>query len=551
MENKRKFESARRFSLADERLYPHLKLTNEKFPRLLVTRKIVDDGAEYFGAFLPETGVRFLLVFLNKTFRLRTCEIEIDGQFDVPCTQFYRQRCVAPCVANLCDEKSYNEKVELVRLFLRRDRDELEKRFLQKIEGLAENLHYEKAGEWRDRWHSIEKIFSEKRWNLWLDDAVDTFTIEETDENFLLLLVTMRSRKTLGKRVFALRKTEAIEQIFPAILPQLYSFYAPREIRVSHDFAERHYFSSVLSERFGRSIKIVVAGDDDRKIMTERATRRTKYEYDLCQIKPEPSLSEIQSELEKAFNLRKIPSRIEGIDVAHISGKDFVAAKAVWENGKFLGKEYEFQFSEEKSELEALQQFIASRFSPNSKVFPDLILIDGGRSHLQAAVKGLKNLLRGELVIISAVKPPQQHGEISHFLIETGDRIAFDGASAAHRVLQILRDEAHNLSNLTHRQKREMSHFYELAEILPSIGEMERRYLLKQFGSLKKILRIGGNDLAEITEVIDSNKKKRILNDLHNFRRGVAPKIEPLIVPLRFDDENGDARDLQPLSTYK
>ncbi|HEX8637172.1 MAG TPA: hypothetical protein VF692_03840, partial [Pyrinomonadaceae bacterium] len=231
MESKRGNKQIERFSLADERLYPHLKLTNEKFPRLLVTRKIENDGAEYFGAFLPETGVRFLIDFLNKTFRLRACEIEIDGQFDVPCTQFYRQRCVAPCVASLCDEQTYNETVELVRLFLRRDRTELEKLFLREIENYAEELNYEKAGDRRDRWHSTEKILTEKKWNLWLDDAVDTFEVEETDEKFLVFLVTMRGRKALGKRVFTLRKIGAIEEVLPAILPQFYRFHAPKEIR--------------------------------------------------------------------------------------------------------------------------------------------------------------------------------------------------------------------------------------------------------------------------------------------------------------------------------
>lgn len=548
MDSKRGNKQTEPFSLADERLYPHLKLTNEKFPRLLVTRKIENDGAEYFGAFLPETGVRFLIDFLNKTFRLRACEIEIDGQFNVPCTQFYRQRCVAPCVASLCDEKKYNEKVELVRLFLRRDRAEIEKRFLLEIENFAEELNYEKAGELRDIWHAVENIFTAKNWNLWLDDAVDTFEIEEADENFLIFLVTMRGRKTLGRRVFALRKTASAAEILPAIMPQLYRFHAPKEIRVSHDFPERHIYSDNLSERFRRRVKIVVLNENNRRVMTERAARRAKFEHDFRQIKPQKSLFEIQTELRKTFNLPKLPSRIEGFDVAHISGKDFVAAKSVWENGKFLGKEYEFQFSGKKSELEVLQQFIEYRFSQNSKFFPDLILIDGGRLHLRAALKGLENLRRRNFIVASAVKPSRRHGEISHFLTETGEQINFNDISEGHRVLQVLRDEAHNLSNEIHRQKREMSHYYELAKILPSLDEKERLRLLKKFGSLGKIRQISESDLGEIT---DSRKKHRILNDLKNFNLGNAPQIAPLIVPLRFDDENGDARNLQPLASYK
>ena len=544
MENK----SAKRFSLKGQRLYPHFKLTCEPFPRLLVTRKIVDETAEYFGAFLTETGVRFLIDFLNKTFRLRTCEIEIDGNFNVPCTQFYRQRCVAPCVENLCGEAEYNEKVELVRLFLQRKTVELEKIYLQRIESLADDFEFERAAELRDEWLELEKVLTAKDWNFWLTDATDTFEIVETKSEFLVYLVTMRGRKTLGKRTFVFEKTGKANEILPAILPEFYRFYAPKEIRISHDFADRFLIADELGRRFNRTINIVVIKENKPKVITNRALDRTKHEYDFGQIRREKSLPEILTQIKKQFKLLKKPSRIEGFDVAHISGKDFVAAKSVWENGKFLGKEYEFWFSNEESELETLRKFIGFNFTANQTKSPDLILIDGGKSHLQAALKSLENLRERNFTIISAVKPPKQHGEISHFLTENAGEIKFEPESAAHRTLQTLRDEAHNLSNEIHRQRREMSHFYELAEILPSIDENERRRLLKKSGSLKNILKIEKYELA--SDFSDA-EIEIILQDLQNYKNGKSTKIEPLIVPLRYADENGSAQDLRPLATYR
>lgn len=541
-------DSEYKFSLADQRLYPHFKLTRERFPRLLATRKIETDGAEYFGAFLPETGVRFLIDFLNKTFRLRTCEIEIDGNFDFPCTQFYRKRCIAPCVENLCDEAEYAEKVELVRLFLRRETFELEKHYQKKIEAFAENFEFERAAEVRDEWLEIEKIFASKDWNFWLEDAVDTFEIEETDKNFLIRLVTMRGRKTLGKRTFIFEKPGAKNELLTQILPEFYRFHAPKEIRVSDDFKDRFLIADELSKRFNRKIKITVIKENAPKIMTNRALDRTKYEHEFRQIKSVKSLAETKNELKKIFALPKMPARIEGFDVAHISGCDFVAAKSVWENGKFLGKESEFWFSDEESELETLRKFIEFRFSQVTKKNPDLILIDGGKSHLQAALKGLENAADRKFAVISAVKPPKQHGEISHFLTENNLQINFDGENGTHRVLQNLRDEAHNLSNEIHRQRREMAHFYELAEILPSVNESERRELLKKSGSLKKVLELNETDLrADYSD----EKTKTILRDLQNYKNGNSAKIEPLIVPLRYTDENGDAADLRPLANYR
>lgn len=544
-----KSEPENNFSLEGQRLYPFLKLTRESFPRLLATRKIAPgDDAEYFGPFLPETGVRLLIDFLNKTFRLRTCEIEIDGSFNVPCTQFYRRRCVAPCIESLCDEKSYEEKVMLVRLFLTNQTQALEEKYLKKIEAAAENLDFESAAALRDEWLTIERVLSAKDWNFRLERSVDTFEIAETENEYYVYLVTLRGRKTIGRRTFVFTKTGAKHEILPAILPQIYRFHAPEKIRVSLDFTNRRQIEEELSRRFGRRIKIIPFTDDAPKITAGRALERTKYEHEMRLIGRRKSFDEIRSELKKIFNLRKKPVKLESFDVAHISGKHYVAAKAVWKNGVFLGKEYEFWFSDEESELETLGKFIERRFSGNAGSFPDAVLIDGGKSHLRAALKGLQNMRGRNFALLGAVKPPAQHGEIAYFLSENEMTIDFDGQNDAHRLLQTLRDEAHNLSNEIHRQRREMTHFYELAAALPALDESARRQLLKSAGSLKNILELSENDLLKN---FSKEQASVIFRDLQDYRSDRAPVIEPLIIPLRYDDENGDAQDLRPITSYQ
>src|SRR2546423_654128 len=109
----------------EQNLYPHLKVTRERFPRILATRVVEDDDAEYFGPFVPKTSVRIIMDYLNRKFRLRTCDIDVDGSFPVPCTMYYRKRCLAPCVASICDDVAYQANVRLARLFLSNDRKEL------------------------------------------------------------------------------------------------------------------------------------------------------------------------------------------------------------------------------------------------------------------------------------------------------------------------------------------------------------------------------------------------------------------------------------------
>ncbi len=536
------------FSLAQQKLYPHFKLTRERFPRLLVTRKIEADQAEYFGAFLPETGVRFWLDLLNRLFRLRSCEIEVNGDFPVPCPQFYRQRCIAPCVASLCDEKRYAQRVQLVRLFLRRDKAALEKYFLQTMEALAESLNFEAAQEQRNVWLTIEKLLTHKDWNFWLDDAVDTFALEETDEILLVHLVTMRARKTLGKRTFVFAKSKQPAEALPQLLPQLYRFQAPKVIRVPHDFAARVMMADELSLRFQRKIKIEVLHESQPKVMTQRALARTSFERDFRQIKRANSELALAAEFKQDFQLATRPRRIEAYDVAHISGTDLVLGKAVWEDGKIVRAEAEFWFSNAASELAAWRELLALRFASVAPSCPDLLVIDGGKAHLKAALHGLKNLVDRPFPVIAAVKPPQEHGQIAQFLTESGVAIRFDSEKPSHQILQRIRDEAHSLSNTIHRQRREHSYFYELAQILPSLTERQRLDLLKQAGSIKQILALQQADFVKLVPAAIAHK---IAHDLRQYRAGTPEKIEPLLVPLRLTAENGEADDLRPLTTYQ
>lgn len=544
-----KGESAKKqeISLGTQPLYPYLKITNEKFPRLLVTRKIETDSAEYFGAFLPETGVRFFIDFLNKLFKLRTCTIDINGNFDVPCPQFYAKRCLAPCVRNLCDEKQYLESVELLRLFLARQKGSLREKILEKINHFAENLDFESATGWRDFLSEIEKFWSKNEWILWLTDATDNWEIERRGRKIFLFLVTMRGRKNLGKRVFVFENKFSDAEIYEEILPGFYRFHAPAEIRISNDFPNRNDFANTLSKRENRKVKIIVPNENNQKKTIDRAVQRNKYEFDLRNIKPPVRVKDLRNELKKIFNLKKLPKRIEAFDVAHISGVNPVGANAVWENGKFLADEYRFWFSDEQSELQTLKNSISARFSKEENL-PDLILIDGGSSQLNAALKALENFENRNFFIISAVKPPGKHAEISHFLPESGEKVIFKNDSDAFRFLQKLRDEAHAAANSVHRTSRDFSHFYELASVLPSVNEKTRREILRKIVSINAFK---NSSFEKLESEFDLQTAETIWNDLQKYKSNRSGKIEIPIVPIRYDDPNGDANNLQPLRNVR
>lgn len=441
-----------RFNLLinEQTLYPHLKITREKFPRLLVTRRILSERDEYFGAFLPKTGVRIWLYVLNKLFRLRSCELDISGgDLIEPCAMFAEKRCFAPCAANLCDVEEYAETIDLLRLFLARNEKELKKILKAKIETLAENLEFEKASRWRDLLNSAQSIFADKKMNLWLDDATDTFFPERDSEKTLVHLVTTRGRRTLGFQTFVFPKDENFSDVLRQVLWQFYQFHAPREIRVTQYFAGRKFFANSLSRQAKRTVKVSIVSGEEYKTAVF-ALKRSKLDLELKRLSNLKSTDEIQAELQEIFSLKAKPKRIEAFDVAHISNQDFVAASAVWENGKMDAKQSRFWILDSANEPQAMAEAVKRRLSEIEEK-PDFIVLDGGRSQMKA----VKEILENEnLKIVAAVKPNRRHNEISHFLTASGERIDFE-PQEAFEVLRNLRDEAHTLANAIHRRRRE------------------------------------------------------------------------------------------------
>ena len=501
--------------------YPHLKLTAERFPRLLATRRVEDDGAEYFGAFLTKTAVRILIDLFNKNFRLRSCEIDIDGSFPMPCTQFYRRRCAAPCVASLCSESEYSELVGLVRFVLANDQVLFRKAIGAIIERYSDELEFEKAARYRDMAFAVDKFWANDRLQLWLDDAVDTFAVEDTPEGTSIFLVTHRGRRVLGRKVFAVEREdyETSDLAFSELIDSFYLFHLPREIRVSRDFHGRKALEQKITDRHGRQAKISVVNPRTKGINAYRGLLLSHDEHELDKAKPLASAEIISAKLRRIFDLDKRPLRIAAFDVAHISGTGFVAAKAVWVNGRFVSEEYRFQISDLRSEIAVLAESVNAALrdfahesvppavaggdlGPQSQtppataggtdshsIWPDLIVLDGGKAQLNAVLAAVADI-PDRPPIIAAVKPAGKHSSIAAFLTEDGRSIAFDVESAAHTMLLLLRDEAHDLANRIHRDYREMKPFYE-----------------------------------------------------------AAGREEPLIVPIRLYAQNGGAEDLIPIET--
>ena len=464
----------------------------------------------------------------------------------MPCTQYYLKRCLGPCVASLCGRDEYLAQVQLVRLFLANRRGLLIREINARIDRLAEALEFEAAAEWRDLLVSLEKFWSNARLNVWLDDAVDTFEADETAAGSFIYLVTRRGRNILGRKVFSLPRGGGMspDEAVGRIIRSFYRFHLPREIRVAFDFEGREKLAQELSKRFGRPANISVVRPDRQRITSVRALREARAEGELDYAAARATPRQIQGELKRLFALDKIPSRIEAFDVAHISGKSFAAAWSVWAGGGFAPELYGFDPSDKTSELDALAEAVVRRIADTSTPPPDLIVLDGGKTQMNAVLKIIADERPAGITLIGIVKPRGQHSSVSYFLTESGEQIEYETDNPAQNMLRLLRDAAHDLANRVHRDLRDLGHHYELAALLPSINERERRKIVAAAGSLRKVADL---DKLTLVKLLGDERASLVMDDLTDTVPADTDNALPLIVPIRFTAEQGDADDLIPI----
>ncbi|MDM7921420.1 MAG: UvrB/UvrC motif-containing protein, partial [Pyrinomonadaceae bacterium] len=489
---------------------------------------------------------RILIDFVNRVFRLRSCELPVDGSFNYPCTMYYKRRCLAPCVSDLCTEKDYAEIVEPVRVFLADEREQFLLMLAAKMDAASEKLDFESAARWRDIQNAAEEYWSNSRTLPWLGGASDTIRTLVSDNGLDLFLVTQKGRRVLGERTYTFPNATSadISDAIADVIEQFYLFHAPREIRVSHPPARRKELQAILRERHGLSVPIVLLNENNQKLLTELAVFRSATDLEVKRSAPVVSAAKISRELRERFSLTVLLRRITAIDVSHIFGTDQTAASVTWENGSMTPDSGEYMLVENAGETAALAALVARRYA--DRKLKELVLIDGGRSQLNAAVRALPPDSNVEL--ISAVKPPGKHSEVSHFLTADGRRIDFDPSSPAMMLLQKLRDEAHDLANAIHREVREFSNVYEWATILPSITESERQRLLAAFSTRAKLL---GAEPQRLIELLGPERASVALNDIAAYRQNARPQVRPLVVPVTLQDRNGAADDLRPIENLR
>jgi excinuclease ABC subunit C len=522
--------------LRDDKTYPYLQLTTtERFPRVIVARRVEQDGDVYVGPFMPAWLGRRTMALTHRLFGIRSCNEAIDGRRARPCLEYDIKRCIAPCVAALCSEEEYARAVGDTRMFLEGRNEELLEDLRQRMSSASTAERFEHAAQLRDAIRTIETVANrqQKMESPERGDR-DAFGLKVGPAGAVVQVFQMRNGRVI-ERIELASENEALGEndmeVLEAALQQFYELrQAPPEVHVPFELPDidREPIEAWLSDVSGRKVKLVVPRRGEKRGLLELACRNAAVGYQTRFNANVTANYDALETLRAVLNLPALPRRIECFDISTIQGAETVASMVVCEDGRMKRGEYrKFRIRGQRSEVrgqgEARQSQpavpsgtypelrpLASGLSPDDfaamnevvlrryrKIlerggpFPDLILIDGGKGQLNAAYDALEQLGLANLVGVGIAKK-----EELLFTREHVDPIALPSDSPALHLVQRIRDEAHRFAVTFHRKARSMRDLRSALDEIPGVGPRRRRALLTRFGSVAGVRRATREELV-------------------------------------------------------
>lgn len=491
--------------LKDDKSFLHIKLTvNEPFPRVLLTRRIAQDGALYFGPYLPASLARNTVKIINRHFLLRTCDIAIDGKLERPCLEYYIKRCLAPCVQGLCSKEEYEGAVQDVILLLEGKNRQLIQTLTEKMRQAARRQNFEAAAFYRDRIRMVQDLAEKQKMVLSGGDDVDVFAYYREDCRLALQLFTLREGKVVGKREFYWEDLEFFEPAqFLSNALQQYYFNAgviPHQIYLPLEVENQELLSTWLSGKkrnSRRRVRISVPRRGDKHDLLLLVERNARIAFESRFRIARRGSREVLSRLGKALALPRLPERIEAFDVSNIQGSDSVASMVVCRDGNMEKSEYRrFQIKsvEGADDFASIYEVVRRRYLrllKESGQIPDLILIDGGKGQLHSAYQALSQLGLEEVPLAGLAKREEWI-----YLQGQEEPLIFNRNAPELHFLQRIRDEAHRFAVSYHRRRRSLRDFASELDSIAGIGSKRKKRLLQNFGSVRRIREASEEELA-------------------------------------------------------
>ncbi|TYO94842.1 excinuclease ABC subunit UvrC [Desulfallas thermosapovorans] len=508
--------------LKDDKSYPYIKVTtSEQFPRVFITRRVVKDGARYFGPYTQVGAVHETLRLLKRIFPLRTCKQKVLAPRSRPCLNQHIKRCLGPC-CNLVTPQEYRQVVDGVLQFLEGKQEDLVHSLRRRMEEAASALEFERAAELRDQLQAVEKVMERQKIVAADLNDRDVLAMARGRDEACVMVFFVRGGKLIGREHFMVDGTGDMgrDEVITGFIKQYYlqAEFIPREVLVEDILSgEIEVLEHWLSEKRGGRVYIARPRRGDKKRLVDLAGRNALLVLQEVESGRAARKDELQKALEQlaaALGLKGPPLRMECYDISNIQGAEPVASMVVFEEGKPAPQQYrrfkiktvtgpdDFASMREvlnrrlargREERELVNTGQMSGRDAKFHRFPDLLVVDGGKGQLSSAVAAMEEQGCGHIPVCGLAKE-----EELIFLPGRSEPVRLPGDAPALKMLQRLRDEAHRFAVTYHRNLRGKRNLKSMLEEIEGIGAVRRRELLKAFGSVEKIKAAAVEELAAI-----------------------------------------------------
>ena len=488
--------------LRDDKTYPYIRLTGEKYPRVYVTRRLRKDGSSYFGPYFPGNLAHRLVHFIHRHFQVPSCKVDLTRDHPQPCLQYHIHRCLGPCVKGLTTEEAYSGAVHNVRLFLEGRHKDLAALLRARMQQAAEEMRYEEAAGLRDLLGTVEELEQKQKMAAAGGDDADIFGYHAEPPLVAVNVFHVRNGRVVDRREYFWEDQAEFDppEFFSALLKQFYlnQEHIPALIHVPAEFEDREALEDLLTEKRGRKTEIHTPRRGQKKAMLSLAETNARHCFEQRFRVRKPATKAIQEALRDILGTTEPPRRIECFDISHIQGTDTVASMVVWEDGRMTKPGYRkfiIRGVEGNDDFASMREVVTRRYArlqAEKRPLPDLVLIDGGLGQLHAAAEALESLG----IINQPVAAIAKREEWIYVLGQEEEPVILEKYSPVLHLIQTIRDEAHRFAVTFHRRRRDAKRLASGLDEAPGVGPKRVRRLLQDFGSLEKVLEASAEQLA-------------------------------------------------------
>ena len=512
-------------NLKDDKTYPYLKITNEPYPQVIVTRKVAKDGARYYGPYPSVNELRNSLELIRKIFPFRSCKQRVFTN-DRPCLNAHIQMCHAPCIGRI-SQKDYNAMIDQIALFFEGKQDGLIKRLRNEMEEAAENLQFEQAARLRDQLQGLEQIITQQKAVLGGDDDRDVIAMARGINQCCVQIFFIRGGKIVGRENYFLRGTDGTSrgEVIASFMKQFYlnCQFIPRTILVETELEELDVLEQWLSDKKESRVYIKVPKRGQAKDLIDLVGKNalealTKQELE--EQHHHQRTTGVLEQLQQLLGLEEQPHRMECFDISNTQGTESVGSMVVFVDGKPKKDQYrrfKIKTVEGSDDYASMREVLTRRFRHGLEKddqkfdqFPDVIMMDGGKGQVNIALEVL-NQLGLNIPVCGMVKDDRHR---TRGLYYQNQELPMNPDAEVFLLITRMQDEAHRFAITYHRSLRGKRSLASVLDDIPGVGEKRKQNLLKHFGSFTKIKEASVAQLMEVDGI-----HAAVAEEIYNYLR--------------------------------